>query len=142
MVVLETGQSIIIWKKSPRSLAFLAVDYFLVPQELDLSSFWRRPERTRKAGAPPSLNYDGIPLIPLNDTIKSKEKGKLDEDPNITNNEALVLFTSGTTGNKKLVPHQIGNLLMAATVIALSWHLQPHDGNCNLMPLFHVGGII
>ena len=62
--------------------------------------------------------------------------------PNSGSDEALVLFTSGTTGNKKLVAHQMADLLVAATTIALSWQLQPTDVNCNLMPLFHVGGIV
>lgn len=56
--------------------------------------------------------------------------------------EVLVLFTSGTTGNKMLVPHKLGDMLIAAAVIAVSWNLTPDDVNCNLMPLFHVGGIV
>ncbi|KAG7368376.1 AMP-binding enzyme [Nitzschia inconspicua] len=56
--------------------------------------------------------------------------------------EVLVLFTSGTTGNKKLVPHKLGDMMIAAAVIAVSWNLNPDDINCNLMPLFHVGGIV
>jgi acyl-coenzyme A synthetase/AMP-(fatty) acid ligase len=58
------------------------------------------------------------------------------------NYEVLVLFTSGTTGNKKLAPHKMGDMLTAAATIALSWDLIPKDVNCNLMPLFHVGGIV
>ena len=83
-----------------------------------------------------------MPLIPSSATFKSKGEDKVDTNPNTGTDEALVLFTSGTTGNKKLVPHQIGDLLTAATVIALSWQLHPDDVNCNLMPLFHVGGIV
>ena len=56
--------------------------------------------------------------------------------------EVLVLFTSGTTGNKKLVPHKLGDMIIAAAVIAVSWNLSHDDINCNLMPLFHVGGIV
>ncbi len=56
--------------------------------------------------------------------------------------EVLVLFTSGTTGNKKLVPHKLGDMIVAAAVIAVSWNLNHEDINCNLMPLFHVGGIV
>jgi acyl-CoA synthetase (AMP-forming)/AMP-acid ligase II/carbonic anhydrase/acetyltransferase-like protein (isoleucine patch superfamily) len=56
--------------------------------------------------------------------------------------EILVLFTSGTTGNKKLVPHHLGDILVATAIISLSWNLTPLDINCNLMPLFHVGGIV
>ena len=62
--------------------------------------------------------------------------------PNQHDDEVLVLFTSGTTGNKKIVPHRLGDILVAAATIALSWDLTPTDVNCNLMPLFHVGGIV
>ena len=62
--------------------------------------------------------------------------------PNQHDDEVLVLFTSGTTGNKKLVPHCLGDMLIASATIALSWNLSPADVNCNLMPLFHVGGIV
>lgn len=62
--------------------------------------------------------------------------------PNSHDDEVLVLFTSGTTGNKKLVPHRLGDIMIAAGCIAVSWNLTPHDVNCNLMPLFHVGGIV
>jgi acyl-coenzyme A synthetase/AMP-(fatty) acid ligase len=54
----------------------------------------------------------------------------------------LILFTSGTTGQKKLVPHVLGDLVTAATTIALSWNLQRTDVNCHMMPLFHIGGIV
>lgn len=49
----------------------------------------------------------------------------------------LILFTSGTTGQKKLVPHRWADILVAAATIATSWELQPHDVVINLMPLFH-----
>ena len=62
--------------------------------------------------------------------------------PNQHNDEILVLFTSGTTGNKKLVPHLLSDVLIATACISVSWDLTPNDTNCNLMPLFHVGGII
>ena len=62
--------------------------------------------------------------------------------PNQHQDEVLVLFTSGTTGQKKLVPHLLQDVLVATACIAVSWKLTPYDTNCNLMPLFHVGGII
>jgi acyl-coenzyme A synthetase/AMP-(fatty) acid ligase len=36
-------------------------------------------------------------------------------EPNAAGDEVLVLFTSGTTGNKKLVPHCMGDMLIAAS---------------------------
>lgn len=79
-----------------------------------------------------------------------KQKNRYQLERNATYNylsndhedEVLVLFTSGTTGNKKLVPHKLGDIIIAAAVIAVSWNLSPSDINCNLMPLFHAGGII
>ena len=74
--------------------------------------------------------------------IRTLRNGPVDTACNSARDEVLVLFTSGTTGNKKLVSHQLGDMLTAATTIALSWDLTPNDVNCNLMPLFHVGGIV
>jgi acyl-coenzyme A synthetase/AMP-(fatty) acid ligase len=62
--------------------------------------------------------------------------------PNQHMDEVLVLFTSGTTGSKKLVPHLLADVLVATACISVSWNLTEKDTNCNLMPLFHVGGII
>jgi acyl-coenzyme A synthetase/AMP-(fatty) acid ligase len=62
--------------------------------------------------------------------------------PSNHDDEVLVLFTSGTTGNKKIVVHKLGEMLVATATIALSWDLTSADVNCNLMPLFHVGGIV
>jgi acyl-CoA synthetase (AMP-forming)/AMP-acid ligase II/acetyltransferase-like isoleucine patch superfamily enzyme/acyl carrier protein len=62
--------------------------------------------------------------------------------PNQYDDEVLVLFTSGTTGSKKLVPHTLSNVLVGTACIAISWKLTPNDVNVNLMPLFHIGGIL
>lgn len=62
--------------------------------------------------------------------------------PNQHADTCLILFTSGTTGSKKLVPHILQDVLVATACISVSWQLTERDTNCNLMPLFHVGGII
>lgn len=79
----------------------------------------------------------------LTDEEKKSDEGNKDRfAPNKHQDEVLVLFTSGTTGNKKLVPHTLGDMIVATATIALSWDLTSVDVNCNLMPLFHVGGIV
>ena len=92
------------------------------------------------------IDYDSLPIIVGKNLARSGyskiKDNKARFSPNTGHDEALVLFTSGTTGNKKLVPHEIGDILTAAVTIALSWELLPTDVNCNLMPLFHVGGIV
>jgi acyl-CoA synthetase (AMP-forming)/AMP-acid ligase II len=54
---------------------------------------------------------------------------------------ALVLHTSGTSGAKKRVPYTLQGLVVGAQCIAQSWALCSSDVCCNMMPLFHVGGI-
>ncbi|TPX69966.1 hypothetical protein SpCBS45565_g02004 [Spizellomyces sp. 'palustris'] len=55
---------------------------------------------------------------------------------------ALVLRTSGTSGNKKTVPYTLRTLCIGAMCVAKSWALTEKDVNLNMMPLYHVGGIV
>ena len=55
---------------------------------------------------------------------------------------ALVLFTSGTTARPKLVPLTHANLLASAHNIATSLRLSPDDRCLNIMPMFHIHGLI
>lgn len=92
-------------------------------------------------GLKPSATETGIFHLET-DSVAGRGSRNGSSIPNDHECEVLVLFTSGTTGNKKLVPHRLGDMLIAAACIALSWNLTPGDVNCNLMPLFHVGGIV
>jgi acyl-CoA synthetase (AMP-forming)/AMP-acid ligase II/aryl carrier-like protein len=55
---------------------------------------------------------------------------------------ALVLQTSGTTAQPKIVPLTQENLVTSARQIAATLKLTPGDGCLNLMPLFHIHGLI
>lgn len=55
---------------------------------------------------------------------------------------ALVLHTSGTTARPKLVPLTQANLLASARSIATTLALTAADRCLNVMPLFHVHGLI
>ena len=55
---------------------------------------------------------------------------------------ALLLFTSGTTGSPKLVPLTERNLLTSAANIAATLRLGPTDRCLNVMPLFHIHGLV
>lgn len=55
---------------------------------------------------------------------------------------ALVLHTSGTTSRPKLVPLTHKNLCVSARNIVRSLALTPEDRCLNVMPLFHIHGLI
>ncbi|PPQ70848.1 hypothetical protein CVT24_001055 [Panaeolus cyanescens] len=55
---------------------------------------------------------------------------------------SLILHTSGTSGKKKVVRYSLRTLLVGTWCVVHSWNLQTTDINLNMMPLFHVGGIV
>jgi acyl-CoA synthetase (AMP-forming)/AMP-acid ligase II len=55
---------------------------------------------------------------------------------------ALLLHTSGTTARPKLVPLRQRNLTASARHIAATLRLTPEDRCLNIMPLFHIHGLI
>lgn len=55
---------------------------------------------------------------------------------------ALVLHTSGTTSRPKIVPLSHGNLLASAGNIAKTLQLSANDCCLNVMPLFHIHGLV
>ena len=55
---------------------------------------------------------------------------------------ALVLHTSGTTSRPKMVPLTHANLLASVRHIGSTLQLQPTDRCLNVMPLFHIHGLV
>ena len=55
---------------------------------------------------------------------------------------ALLLFTSCTTSDPKLVPLTEGSLLRSAATVARTVHLEQADRCLNVMPLFHIHGLV
>ncbi|CZR62462.1 related to coenzyme a synthetase [Phialocephala subalpina] len=62
--------------------------------------------------------------------------------PNTANDLALILFTSGTSGTKKVVPITCLSLLTGVQCVVDSWGLTPSDTCINMLPLNHVGGLV
>ena len=58
------------------------------------------------------------------------------------NNEGLVLHTSGTTSRPKIVPLTNKNIYSSAENISKSLNLSETDHCLNIMPLFHIHGLI
>jgi acyl-CoA synthetase (AMP-forming)/AMP-acid ligase II len=57
-------------------------------------------------------------------------------------NVALILHTSGTTSRPKIVPLRHANIWTSARNIAASLELSENDRALNVMPLFHIHGLI
>jgi amino acid adenylation domain-containing protein len=55
---------------------------------------------------------------------------------------ALILYTSGTTARPKMVPLTHSNLLASASSIAAALQLTDKDRCLNVMPLFHIHGLV
>ncbi|QQS44948.1 MAG: AMP-binding protein [Acidobacteriota bacterium] len=89
------------------------------------------PERRLGAGCftvrPASRGFDCSPAQP--------------EDP-VSEDIALILPTSGTTSKPKLVPLSHRNLCASARNIGVTLGLGPSDRCLNMMPLFHIHGLI
>ena len=55
---------------------------------------------------------------------------------------AMVLHTSGTTSRPKRVPLSVANLCASATNIAATLRFTAQDVGLNIMPLFHIHGLL
>ena len=62
-------------------------------------------------------------------------------DQAATDDPALLVYTSGTTGTPKGALLSHGNLLAGATSVNLAWRWEPDDRLLLALPLFHVHGL-
>lgn len=58
--------------------------------------------------------------------------------PNAPDDVALILFTSGTSGKKKVVPITAHSIVAGVAFVIESWALTEEDVCLNMMPLYHV----
>ncbi len=94
-----------------------------------------------------SLDLAVIRLVPGSAagqfTLKAeRELGEADKSAPGPDDVALILHTSGTTSRPKIVPLLQSNLAASAQNIGASLALSPVDRCLNVMPLFHIHGLI
>jgi acyl-CoA synthetase (AMP-forming)/AMP-acid ligase II/acetyltransferase-like isoleucine patch superfamily enzyme len=106
-----------------------------------------------KSPAREAAEKRGLPVIELRPDLTAEAgifelSGKLDaplaDDHDFATSEdiALVLHTSGTTSRPKIVPLTQANVCTSAHNIARSFDLTAQDRCLNVMPLFHIHGLI
>ena len=75
-------------------------------------------------------------------TLSSDATGSGDSTPPAADDVALILHTSGTTSRPKIVPLLQSNVAASAEHIRASLELTAADRCLNVMPLFHIHGLI
>lgn len=65
-------------------------------------------------------------------------KAEQSATPNGPDDIALILFTSGTSGKKKVVPITAHSIVAGVAFVIESWALTEEDVCLNMMPLYHV----
>lgn len=64
--------------------------------------------------------------------------GNTERVPNTADDIGLILFTSGTSGTKKVVPLTVHSIVAGVAFVIESWGLTATDICLNMMPLYHV----
>ncbi|MDA9609866.1 AMP-binding protein, partial [Paracoccaceae bacterium] len=76
-------------------------------------------------------------------SLEAEKSSNIVEDKAVSGNDvALILHTSGTTSRPKIVPLLQSNIVASASNIAQSLSLSSSDRCMNVMPLFHIHGLI
>ena len=75
-------------------------------------------------------------------TLDGPDLGEADPTPPGPDDVALILHTSGTTSRPKIVPLLHRNIAASAEHIRASLELGPEDRSLNVMPLFHIHGLV
>jgi len=75
-------------------------------------------------------------------TLACEQQGRADESAPEAQDVALILHTSGTTSRPKIVPLLQSNVAASAAHIRSALALGPQDRCLNVMPLFHIHGLI
>jgi hypothetical protein len=81
-------------------------------------------------------NGDGIALRDVDGHPLTDPPGE--RQPNKADDIGLILFTSGTSGTKKVVPLTIHSIVAGIVFVIDSWGLTTADVCLNMMPLYHV----
>jgi oxalate---CoA ligase len=106
-------------------------------EKLGVALITLTPEPQAGAGA---FQLSGAFVDAVADRVGRDQRSRL--QPAEPDDVALILHTSGTTSRPKIVPLAQANVWASANNIAASLELGERDRALNVMPLFHIHGLI
>jgi acyl-CoA synthetase (AMP-forming)/AMP-acid ligase II len=116
--------------------------YFTL-QDLPAKAVVLRKEDNGRASGCPIIEYTAHSTIVGLFSLAGAEVGNPPpKEPPTSSSIAIVLQTSGTTKKPKQVPLSHQNLMICGSNLAEMIQLEPGDRGLNMLPLFHVGGIM
>ncbi|UQX10712.1 FadD7 family fatty acid--CoA ligase [Candidatus Mycobacterium methanotrophicum] len=99
-----------------------------------------------ESGAPPhwptSVTMSGGAITVRVDTAATPSPASAGPDGLRPDDDALIMFTGGTTGAPKMVPWTHHNVATSVGNVVASYGLGPDDATVAVMPLFHGHGLI
>jgi len=136
---------------APLNPSYRETEFLFEIDDLGLAALLVGTGHAEVAAATAAATAAGIPVIRVASTIADgfelsvtgpAIRGRGDRRNPQADNVALVLHTSGTTARPKIVPLSHNNLMASAEAIRQTLNLQNSDTVCNVMPLFHIHGLI
>jgi len=130
-------------------LAVLRAGAVLVP----LSPSARAPEVSHVIGdSAPALALcdhgrddgfgSGVTVLPIGELLREAERDQSGTLPELEpRDDALIVYTSGTTGKPKGAVHTHASLLAGISSLLSAWAWEPADRLVLCLPLFHVHGL-
>ena len=102
--------------------------------------------KSGNVNATAAANTLGLPIYTVDcdgaGRVSMMPEQKVTRSEVISDDAALILFTSGTTGEPKPVPLSHANLIASVKNISATYNLSPSDSTLAVMPLFHIHGLM
>jgi acyl-CoA synthetase (AMP-forming)/AMP-acid ligase II len=111
-------------------------------EDLGAKAVITRPGEALEAHAATPRGTKLLSLEGLSNGLDLKYSGGTQVESSQADDLALVLHTSGTTSRPKIVPLKQRNLIASARNIGTSLALNEFDRCLNVMPLFHIHGLV